>query len=306
MKRKVSQIGPATLMVSLPSKWVKKYGVKKGDELNIEEKDKILELSKEGIEKPLMKTEVNISNMSEKTTRWILSSLHKKGYDEIKIHYSTPFELENIKLLINKLLIGFIIIETTNKYVVLKSLSKDDEAVFENLLKRSFLVTKEMAKETLQNLRENNIENLKKTIQMEHTNNQLSNICQRLINKGIIAKNPSFYYVIIWNLEKVCDDYKYICSLKIKEPEAIISQDILILFDNIINFLNNYYDYFYDFSFDKLIRLNKEKQEILDKINHLSNEKRDKVETVLLQYLHSNTLKIVDFSTSIIAIREKH
>jgi len=38
MKRKVSQIGPATLMVSLPSKWAKQFGVKKGSELEIEEK----------------------------------------------------------------------------------------------------------------------------------------------------------------------------------------------------------------------------------------------------------------------------
>ena len=35
MQRKVNQIGPSTLMVSLPSKWVKRYNVKKGDSLEL-------------------------------------------------------------------------------------------------------------------------------------------------------------------------------------------------------------------------------------------------------------------------------
>ncbi len=42
MKRKVSLHGPSTLTVSLPSKWVKKYCIKKGDELDIEEKNSTL------------------------------------------------------------------------------------------------------------------------------------------------------------------------------------------------------------------------------------------------------------------------
>ena len=37
MKRKVSQVGPATLMVSLPSKWARRYSVKPGDEVDLVE-----------------------------------------------------------------------------------------------------------------------------------------------------------------------------------------------------------------------------------------------------------------------------
>ena len=36
MKRKVVQQGPSTLMVSLPAKWAKRLGIKKGDEINID------------------------------------------------------------------------------------------------------------------------------------------------------------------------------------------------------------------------------------------------------------------------------
>jgi hypothetical protein len=41
IKRKVILHGPSTLTVSLPSKWVKNHNIKKGDELNIEETEKL-------------------------------------------------------------------------------------------------------------------------------------------------------------------------------------------------------------------------------------------------------------------------
>ena len=37
MKRKINRVGPNTLTVSLPSKWAKRYGLRKGDEINLEE-----------------------------------------------------------------------------------------------------------------------------------------------------------------------------------------------------------------------------------------------------------------------------
>ena len=45
MKRKVAQIGPATLMVSLPSKWVKRNKVKKGQEVDVIEDNTKLTVS---------------------------------------------------------------------------------------------------------------------------------------------------------------------------------------------------------------------------------------------------------------------
>ena len=38
MKRKVIKQGPATLMISLPSKWAKNIGLKQGDEVELIEK----------------------------------------------------------------------------------------------------------------------------------------------------------------------------------------------------------------------------------------------------------------------------
>ena len=45
MGRKVIQIADSTQLISLPRQWTKKYNVKKGDELEVVEKDNMLEVS---------------------------------------------------------------------------------------------------------------------------------------------------------------------------------------------------------------------------------------------------------------------
>ena len=42
MKRKINRVGQNTLTVSLPTKWVKKIGIKQGDELDIFEEGRNL------------------------------------------------------------------------------------------------------------------------------------------------------------------------------------------------------------------------------------------------------------------------
>ena len=45
MKRKIIQLAGKTHVVSLPSKYVKKYGLKKGDEVDVEERGAQIVLS---------------------------------------------------------------------------------------------------------------------------------------------------------------------------------------------------------------------------------------------------------------------
>ena len=52
---------------------------------------------------------------------------------------------------------------------------------------------------------------LKLIKEKELLNNQLTNFCERLVNKHRFEKSV-FQYIIIWNLEKICDNYKYIIN----------------------------------------------------------------------------------------------
>ena len=298
MIRKVSKIGPSTLMISLPSKWVKKYDINKGSELNITEKGKILTISTENLITTDHKTTVDFSNLEPRVIKWYLSALHKTGLDEIKILYNNQKTIELIKGTINNLLIGFTIIEQNNKYIIIKQISVDLEQEFRPILRRSFLVTLTLAKQSLELIKNKQYEKLKNTKLLELTNNKLTNFCQRILikNQYIIPTKTCFAYVIIWNLEKIADDYKYICDELFKR-KAPLSKEIIDLYQQVNELLESYYNLFYKFKIQDLNELSAKRTEILNKIKNSKTENN-----LIINYLQSLTLKIVDFSSSIIAL----
>ena len=86
MKRKVAQIGPSTLMVSLPMKWVKENNVSKGDELNIIE-DKHSLIINTSHKKNKLNIEINMSGLGSMLNRTICA-IYKAGYTNINFKYS--------------------------------------------------------------------------------------------------------------------------------------------------------------------------------------------------------------------------
>ena len=113
MERKIVQHGPATMMVSLPAKWIKKKGLKKGDSLFVDEKPENLILSLDK-KKHKSTTSINLSSLEESSIRTVLTNAYRLGYDKINI----SFEKKEIFGILNKFvdmtLLGF---EITKKLV---------------------------------------------------------------------------------------------------------------------------------------------------------------------------------------------
>jgi phosphate uptake regulator len=302
MKRKVIQLAGRTYVVSLPSKWVKKYGIKKGDELEVTDSASniVFSTKREGGAK---KTSINIQNTNERTIRWLLSSLHKKGYDEIELFYDKSKKTAVIQELVKDLFIGFAIVHQSSKRCVLRAISQDQDKEFDNILRRAWLVTISMGESAIEYLEQGQQRQLKELITLEKTNNQLTNFCQRTLNKKghIEAAKTCFYYVIAWNLEKICDDYKYICEL-LSENKTKLSKESLVLFKETNNFLRSYYELFYSFDLNKLNKLHDRKKELIAKGHKLISTKKG-VETTMLNYLTGAVLKTTDFSASMIALK---
>ena len=84
MKRKVIQIANSTQLISLPRKWSQKYGVKKGDELEVEDDGSRIIISTEKAQE-LGNIEVDISGADRDFLLFLIRSLYIKGYDEIKL-----------------------------------------------------------------------------------------------------------------------------------------------------------------------------------------------------------------------------
>lgn len=301
MKRKVIQLAGKTFVVSLPSKWVKKYGVQKGDELEVKDNSSSIVFStKKHVD--VKKTSIDITKTNERPLRWLLSSLHKKGYDEIELFYENTNKTPVIQELVKDLFVGFAIVHQSNKRCVLRAISQEKDGEFENILRRAWLVTLSMADSVLEYIENGQQKQLKELIALEKTNNQLTNFCQRTLNKTghIDHTKTCFYYVVAWNLEKVCDDYKYICET-LSETNVKLSKESAALFKETNKFLRTYYELFYSFDLNKLNELNTSKKSLIAKAQKLISLKKGP-EAATVNYLMGALLKTADFSSSTIAL----
>lgn len=296
MKRKVIQLAGKTFVISLPSKWVKEWKVKKGDELEVNENGPRINITTTEI-REIQKAQVDATGAEERVLRWILSSLHKKGYDEIEI------KTENAKIvneLLKDLFMGFAIVHQTPNSCTIRSLSKELDEQFDTILRRAFLVTLNMAEHIHEKIAKKNFE-LTEATELEKTNNQLTNFCQRILNKRGHAqqiKTP-FIYVIVWNLEKIADEYKYLAE-HFAAAKNCSTQTIKLLAETNL-LLREYYELFYKFDPNKMNTLAGKYKELTDKI---MNEMKNSKDPIPLSHILHIVLKTADFSASTFALNE--
>jgi len=87
MKRKVIQLARRTHVVSLPSKWVKKYGVQKGDELDVAEYQERLTISTCSA-LAAKRTQIDISDLNSSLIWRYLNTAYTQGADEIELNFT--------------------------------------------------------------------------------------------------------------------------------------------------------------------------------------------------------------------------
>ena len=84
MKRKVIQIAESTQLISIPRQWGKKYNIKKGDELEVIEKDNVLEISTKRTDQE-MEITLDVTDLDKTCIAYIVRSAYRRGYDIIKV-----------------------------------------------------------------------------------------------------------------------------------------------------------------------------------------------------------------------------
>ena len=209
MKRKVIYLAGSTAVLSLPSAWVKKYGVQKGDELFVEEEGNTLKVKQEG-EIPSKEIEVDISSVNTSLAWYYLISAYRSGAHQIKVRYKTPLmynpheeKEEKVKTLLEKIcgrFVGMEVIHEGESYSVLKEISKIDDREFDGILRKMQFTLLGMADEALD----------KESIDLkEEQMNKLSHYCIKVLNrKGRLELCESgALHTIVNNLEMMGDVY---------------------------------------------------------------------------------------------------
>lgn len=143
MKRKVIKQGPSTLMVSLPSKWVKNKNIKRGDEINLFEQGEDIVISLK--EKKQLKTiKTSIENLHPNQLDNYLSTLYTNGYDEIELIGNISLD-ETISSINNK--VGLEIVGTEKDKILIKSYLNENEGDINKIIKKLFQLIKSFIKE---------------------------------------------------------------------------------------------------------------------------------------------------------------
>ncbi len=300
MKRKVIQIAESTVLVSIPNKWAKKYGFKKGDSVDVEEENNKITITAEKV-KEVKKIEFNIDKFKESSFRYVMSAVHKAGYDEITIHYDKPdFEFNNVvQDLLNGILLGFIVVDQTSKKLVMRSVAQEIELEFDSALRRTFLIINSFAASTYEMINSKQFEKLISLLNLENSINQLTSFCLRLMNKAGYKDKQIFLATVIWNIEKIADEYKLIC-IELSKNNKKINNEIIIFHKETNNLLNYYTELFYNFSVEKLNSINEKKGELLK--NRIKIRANSQYEEKLLIKLSTIISKISDMLSSTSAL----
>jgi len=192
-------MGGKTYVISLPADWVKKHGLKKGQQLEVEEDIGKVVISTNGLKQEKKALEIEYSkDCFEK-----LVKAYQLGYDEIKL--TGAIDIDKLQDTINNAMPGFEIVSTKKEYCMIKCISEIEQKELEPLLRRALLLLSGTGKRSAL---------------------RLINMCKRCISKcGYRNYSQS---LLLYNL--LCDMEKAALGLDFK---ARIAQEIPLRFTEI-------------------------------------------------------------------------
>lgn len=270
IKRKVVLHGLSTLTISLPANWTKKFNIKKGDELNVEEYDKELRINTEK-SLSLGTKHLDIENL-KRLGKTCVTASYRQGYDEIDLNYDDPNYINVIQSLISREITGFEIIKQSKNNCLIKDLTGHSRDEFNIVLRRIWLLLTDLSRESLNALKKNDRDALKNIEVMDYSINKFSNYCLRiLIKKSQISfrKSPLYYY-LIKSLEEMADQYKDLCKSYLENPRKI-DNNLIVDFVKVNGYLSEVYGLFYKYEKNKIEELFKKTKLTSERISNSNN-----------------------------------
>ncbi|MEM4240272.1 MAG: AbrB/MazE/SpoVT family DNA-binding domain-containing protein [Candidatus Woesearchaeota archaeon] len=248
MRRKINLVGTSTLTISLPAKTAKKFKLKKGDEVEIKEQGNtiVIELGK------LKRDEVGriYFKRSEEFLKRYLINLYNQGYDAIEITSDEPLNFREIKRALAELL-GFEIVDQTEKSCVIKRIASPEEDEFNAVLLRIFHVVHLMAQNGLEALIKRNHNLLRETIDLDVLASKFINFCIRVLYQQKPV-NSLYLYYILSEVEQISDDWKRICQVALISKEIKCSSQTAKFYESIIEHFRKVFNAFYKFKREEM------------------------------------------------------
>ncbi len=311
IKRSVIQIANSTQLISLPRKWSQKYGVKKGDELEVEENGSKLLIGTEKTSESRT-IEVDITDLDRDSFMFLIRVLYIKGYDEIKLNFNSPLAnhhrlgkkvkvISEIHTEVNRLS-GIEVIQQRENFCILKVISESSIKDFDLILRRVFLLLTDASNDLVKGAAKGDrylVESL------EEKHNSITKFMAnalRLLNKfgHPDHKNTLLYYHIIESLDNINDVLKE-SARTIVDSNIKISKDCENTLQRINTSLEDYHKLFYKFDFKLVEKLSSERYSIIESLEQLSR-KLSKDEIRLLMNVERIIEEILDLKIGRVAL----
>jgi phosphate uptake regulator len=259
VRRKIVKQGAATMMISLPAKWIKKNNLHKGDEIDIEEKGNSLLIQTEQ-QTSKKETEINIGSLTESSIRVIITNCYRLGYNKIKINFNNPDAIKIISDVIGSNLIGFEITKKSEKSCEIENITEPSKEQFDNIFSKILLNIEELFDIAEQNLKGEKLEFL----DTENKIQQFDNFCRRVIIKQGFDEDSQLKWLFHSELNhgqrEIFHMLKYIEKNKIKSDNEILN--LLKESKNMFNLLKQAYN---EKSIPKLEKMHESEKELIYK-----------------------------------------
>ncbi len=143
-------------------------------------------------------------------------------------------------------------------------------------MRRIFLMLKSMASDGLDAIKAKEFEHLMSITSSEQTNNRLTTICRRIINKKGYTKHSTYLYCLVNELEKIADEYRDLFTY-IAENKMTVAPDMLSLLSEVNKLFVELYELFYKYDKNSAIAFDKDKAKLGKDINALDVLNHDKL-----------------------------
>jgi phosphate uptake regulator len=310
MNRKVAKIGPSTLMISLPSKWVKEHHINAGDELEITESGPTISVSKGPIKRGKI-AEFSVAPGSEKYIRSYLGRRYRHGFTEIRVSFSGSSPIKAIKKAVTNLMGADITDLEENKCVIRIFPIEEEKIDFNKNIIKMIQTARYMLKILQEDIQAGKFNREEEIRDLRDNNWKINDYLIRnlyLENNGLDSIDP--LNILLNHFEKIgtkilnfYDNY-----FKNKTYKKIDSKKLERPFKKIDSFLSQ----FVKFLFNNKLSLEEEsvfRKEIFEEhefiFNKLSKEKDiDQVITILLYHIEELIYSSVSFTQQYLEIKQ--
>lgn len=305
MKRKVIKQGHNTMTLTLPSKWVKEFNLKPGDEIDIAERDNGIFVSAQNLEDK-RKVEICIDELDNPTIWKYFMAVYREGYDEVLVKFKPDLKLDNpykfftryilddsvpsnkkktpnefLQSLVNRF-IGYEVLDCGNDFALVSDMSEPSSKEFDNSLRRVFLLIQQMSNETFEAISSRNFKTLKHIHDVDVNVDKFHDYCIRILNKlkSKDSRESSLLFSTLYLLELVGDEFKNISHHFLKDISSKCN------FSNLLEMaklkkeqIDLFYESFYVFDLQKIMRISKideEEYNVIKEVYAKTNSEEEK------------------------------